>query len=432
MLFSVMIGCGEAYFVAFALAIGMGEALAGLLGSVPLLAGALLQLVGPRAVHLLGSHKRWVVLTAGLQGLSFVPMVVAAWMGRMPDWLVFVMVGIYWALNLGGGPAWNTWIGTVIPASVRAKYFATRTRLAQSVLMVSLIGAGMLLYFGEKHLGGEGQNDAYIKVYAGLFAIAGLARLGSTWCHMRVSEPEPMPAGQRKVPISAFMRGPNAVSGGRLLLYMLCVTACVHVSGPFFAPYMLSSLGFDYLVFAGLLCVSFIGRVMAMPMIGRFAKRHGAGALLWIGGLGIIPMSALWVLSPSPWFLVIVQLASGVMWACYEMATMLLLLESIPANERTSVLTTQTALNAAMMVLGAAAGALLFNLMGEGASAYHALFLASTAMRLGTIILLARVHVPKLVRVRPMIFRTMGLRPQFGGIDRPVLPSIDDTDSSAK
>ena len=430
MLFSVMIGCGEAYFVAFALAMGMGEALAGLLGSVPLLAGALLQLVGPWAVHRLGSHKRWVVLTAGLQSLSFLPMIIAALMGRMPAWLMFVSTGIYWAFNLGGGPAWNTWIGTVVPAPVRARFFASRTRKAQFVLMLSLIGAGVLLYFGRRFIGVA--TDAYLMVYAGLFALAGLARLGSTWCHTRISEPEPMPAGQRKVPISAFLRGPNAVSGGRLLLYMLCLTACVQISGPFFAPYMLKALQFDYLVFAGLLCCSFMGRVLAMPIIGRFAKKHGPAALLWVGGLGVIPMSAIWVISPSPYYLIFVQFASGVMWASYEMATMLLLLETIPSNERTSVLTTQNALNATMMVVGASCGAVIFRMMGEGVGAYHTLFLTSASLRLGTIILLARVHIPKIARIRPVVFRTMSIRPQFGGFDRPVVPSIDDTDSGAK
>ena len=430
MLYSVMIGCGEAYFVAFALALGMGEALAGLLGSVPLLAGALLQLIGPWAVHRLGSHKRWVVLTAGLQSLSFLPMIIAAWMGSMPAWLMFVSVGIYWALNLGGGPAWNTWIGTVVPTPIRARYFSQRSRRAQATLMISLVGAGVLLHFGERLVGGDG--DVSLKIYAALFLIAGLARLGSTWCHTRIREPIPMPTGHRKVPLSAFLRGPNAVSGGRLLLYMLCLTACVQISGPFFAPYMLRALDFDYLVFSGLLCCSFIGRVAAMPMIGRFAKKHGASALLWVGGLGVIPMSAIWVLSPSPYFLIFVHLASGVMWACYEMATMLLLLETIPANERTSVLTTQNALNAVMMVVGATAGALIFRAMGEGTGAYHTLFLTSAALRLGTLLLLVRVHMPKIVQVRTIVFRTMSLRPQFGGFDRPVVSSIDDTDSEGK
>ncbi len=432
MLFSIMVGCGEAYFVAFALAVGMGETLAGLLGSVPLLAGALLQLAGPSAVRALGSHKRWVVLAAALQALSFVPMIIAAIVGHMPDWLIFVMVALYWAFNLGGGPAWNTWIGTVVPRPVRAKYFAGRTRRAQAALMFSLIGAGLILYYGRKHFVQSDEGGSYLLVFAVLFAIACVARLGSTWCHTRVSEPEPMPKGQTRVPMRTFLRGPQAVSGGRLILYMLGVTLAVQVSGPFFTPYMLKELGFDYLVYAGLLCSSFMGRVIAMPIIGRFAKNHGPAKLLWVGGLGIIPMSAIWVISPNPWFILGIQTMSGMMWACYEMATMLLLLESIPARERTSVLTMQTALNACTIVIGASAGALIFRMMGESGNAYFTLFLVSTVLRLGTLILLARVHMPEIKRIRPLIFRTMGIRPQFGGIDRPVVSSIDDMDSAAK
>ncbi len=423
MLFSVMMGCGEAYFVAFALAIGMGEMLAGLLSSVPLLAGATLQLASPWAVRRLGSHKRWVVTTSALQALSFVPIAAAAFTGGMPAWLLFVCVGLYWAFNLGSAPAWNTWIGTVVPPSVRARYFASRSRAAQVVLLLTLVGAGLTLHFGEH--GGSGTW-----IYGALFLLAALSRLASTWCHTRISEPVPMPPGNRSVPFRSFLRGPKAVSGGRLLLYMLCLQVCVQVSGPFFAPYMLENLGFDYATFAGLLCCSYVGRVLAMPVIGRFAKRFGAGNLLWVGGIGILPLSAAWVLSPSPAYLVFVQLFSGMLWACYEMATMLLLLESIPANERTSVLTTQNCLNALMIVTGAACGAVVFRAMGQGTDAYHTLFLASGALRLGTLILLARVHIPPIRRVTPLVFRTVGVRPQFGGIDRPML-AADDAETPA-
>ena len=430
MLFSIMVGCGEAYFVAFALATGMGAALAGLLGSVPLLAGALLQLAGPYAVAKLGSHKKWVVLTAGLQCLSFVPLIIAAIVGEMPSWIMFVSVSVYWALNLGGGPAWNTWIGTVVPKNLRARFFSARTRWAQIALLFSLVGAGLVLYFGKERFGQDGSHQ-YLVVFAVLFFIAGLARLGSTWCHTQVSEPIPMPANQRRVPISTFLRGPNAVSGGRLLLYMLGLSASVQVSGPFFTPYMLKELHLDYLVFSGLICCSFLGRVLAMPLIGRFAQRYGANNLLWIGGIGIVPMSAIWVISPSPIYLIFVQLLSGVMWASYEMATMLLLLETIPNSERTSLLTTQNALNAIMIVVGASAGAILFKLLGEGRVAYHTMFITSAILRVGTIILLARVHMPAIRNIRPIFFRTLGIRPQFGGFDRPVIASIDDDDSSS-
>ena len=66
---SVMIGLGESYVSAFALAVGTGEVVAGLLSTVPLLAGAVLQLIGPRAVARVGSLRRWVMACAALQAL---------------------------------------------------------------------------------------------------------------------------------------------------------------------------------------------------------------------------------------------------------------------------------------------------------------------------------------------------------------------------
>src|SRR6056297_3542830 len=71
--FGVMVGVGETYFPAFALAIGLGEVAAGLISSLPMLAGGILQLVSLRAVSWLGSEKRWVLVCAAVQGLAFVP-----------------------------------------------------------------------------------------------------------------------------------------------------------------------------------------------------------------------------------------------------------------------------------------------------------------------------------------------------------------------
>jgi MFS family permease len=424
MLFSVMVGLGEAYFVAFALALGMRESLSGLLATAPMLTAAVVQLIAPWAIGRLKSHKRWVAGAATLQALSFAPLIWGAWTGRMPDWAIFAAVGFYWITNLAGGPAWNTWIGTVVPPSVRPRYFASRTRLSQILLVVSLIVAGASLHFIDK------EHRLYPEVYALLFLAAGIARFGSAMCHWNISEPEPMPKGQRRVPLRQFLKGPKAVSGGRVLLYMLAVQLCVQISGPFFSPYMLKQLHLDYAVFAALMCCSFLGRILAMPVIGRFAKKHGPRNLLWIGGLGILPLSAVWVVADSWWHLVIVQLVSGVLWGCYEMGTTLLLFDTIPSNERTSVLTTQTLLNALCMLVGSAAGAWMLRHFGENARAYHILFLVSGVMRIATIPLLAAIHIPSLAaggkRWRVPVFRTVSVRPQFGGVDRPVLTTLDE------
>lgn len=92
--FSLMVGAGETYIPAFALALGASDVVAGLVSSAPLLTGAVLQLVSPLAVLRLGSHRRWVVLCARIQAASFAPLIVGAALGALP------LVGLFGAVSL--------------------------------------------------------------------------------------------------------------------------------------------------------------------------------------------------------------------------------------------------------------------------------------------------------------------------------------------
>src|SRR5882672_4659761 len=80
---SLMVGTGETYIAAFALALGLGDIVAGYAASGPFFAGAILQLVSPWGVRRLGSHRRWVVLCALLQAASFIPLCAAALYGSL-------------------------------------------------------------------------------------------------------------------------------------------------------------------------------------------------------------------------------------------------------------------------------------------------------------------------------------------------------------
>jgi hypothetical protein len=147
--FSVMVGIGETYFPAFVLALGMGEIAAGLIASIPLLVGAVLQMVSPAAVVWLGSNRRWVITCVALQAASFLPLALAALAGRMPIAGLFASVSLYWAGGLGAGPAWNTWMETVVPFRVRAPFFATRTRFGQAGTLVGFLAGGFALQYGK-------------------------------------------------------------------------------------------------------------------------------------------------------------------------------------------------------------------------------------------------------------------------------------------
>src|SRR5688500_1051050 len=80
--FSLMVGLGETYLSAFALAVGASDVLAGMLATLPLVAGGALQLLAPATMHRAPSYRAWCVLFASLQAASFLPLVVAALAGH--------------------------------------------------------------------------------------------------------------------------------------------------------------------------------------------------------------------------------------------------------------------------------------------------------------------------------------------------------------
>ena len=64
-LWAVMTGTGEWQFVLFALAIGLSEVRAGLVSTIPLFIGSILQLITPWGVRRTGSLRRWVWICVG-------------------------------------------------------------------------------------------------------------------------------------------------------------------------------------------------------------------------------------------------------------------------------------------------------------------------------------------------------------------------------
>jgi MFS family permease len=162
-----------------------------------------------------------------------------------------------------------------------------------------------------------------------------------------------------------------------------------------------------------------------LPLWGRLVKAIGAASLMWIGGVGITPVAAGWLFSQSIVWLSVLQLVSGVVWGAYELAFFLLFFESIPEEERTSVLTIYNLLNTAAWVAGALAGGLVLAGLGGGYQAYLAVFGLSSLARCFTLLLLARV--PQVTVPSDEVgVRTLAVRPGAAGLDAPVLPSLPD------
>ncbi|MEZ6126594.1 MAG: MFS transporter [Planctomycetaceae bacterium] len=427
--FSVMVGAGETYLPAFALALGKSELISGLIATVPMLAGALLQLVSPRAVRWFGSYRRWIVLCSALQGLVFLPLSIAAWVGAIPSELLFLFAAAYWAFGMATGPAWNTWVEALVPKRIRSPFFACRSRLCQFGILTGLLAAGWGLHYGRS-------VDLELPVFAAMFLVAGTARLVSAGFLFLQTEVSPaaveahVAARRSPAPVSPEVLAESRQWQNRLISYLLLIQLGVQISGPFFASYILEHLDFSYAEYVSLLAVAFLVRIAVLPAMGRLAHTYGARRLLWVGALGIWPLSGLWLVSGNFWYLIGLQMFSGCVWAAHELAMLLLFFDSIPVTERTRVLSRFNLANAGAMAGGTAIGAMALGFLGEQTETYLLLFAASSIARLVPVALLAQLP-QRVVRNFPLAVRTIAVRLSSGTIDRPILADMEEPSESS-
>src|SRR5438270_2709175 len=114
----------------------MGEFVTCCITSVPVLSVAFVQMISPFAIRRLGSHRRWVVACVVCQAVSFLPLAIAAAVGRIPVAVLFLFAAVYWGSGMASGPAWSTWVDTLFPERIRASYFGSRARLGAAGTLV--------------------------------------------------------------------------------------------------------------------------------------------------------------------------------------------------------------------------------------------------------------------------------------------------------
>ncbi|MFM9197334.1 MAG: MFS transporter, partial [Planctomycetia bacterium] len=401
--FSLMVGCGETYIPAFALALGLGPVAAGMMASVPVLAGAIFQLITPLAVARLGTNRGWVIACTTVQSLSFVPFAAWAIRGHATLAELLVAASVYWSAGMAGAPAWNTWMGTLIPEGMRTAYFANRSRLGQFGVFIGFVLGGLMLQWGEA-------RGVVLLAFAGLFIAAGICRIFSTMMLLNCREftrPGTTSVGERAPTagtarslagwlheLGHTLRRMAGSPSGPLVTYLCCLVFTAQFCAPYFTPYMLRERGFSYHACRLVLATSALAKALCLPSLGRLGSRIGSLGLLWAGGLSVIPLSLFWLPSAEIGYLVAVQVLAGGCWACWELAVALLFFDAVPHRDRTGVITVYNLGLAVATVAGASCGGLLLRALGEDSRAYVTVFAVSSLLRLATVPLLRRVRLP--------------------------------------
>jgi len=374
---SITVGFAEIYFSPFYLFLGASHLVFGILTTLPLLIGSISQLATASWVKRIGSRKMLVLFGVGAQGLLLLMLGIVPSLGALSLGFCFLITTLYWTSWMNHQPAWQSWMGELVPQGIRGRYFAERNRLIQLVTFLSLVAAGWILNEFQK----IPSQTAY--GFLLLFTVGALGRVLSGLAIGRQKDLPILPEKETSLSIRQFLQKISHTPFGRFVLFSTLFAAAINLSAPYFIAYLLEGLRFSYLQFMILMAVMAGAKYFFLPLWGRFSDRHGSQRLFILSSLLSSLLPFLWLPSSHFNYLILVHLYAGAVWGGFELCSFQFLLDATAPENRTRLAAYYETLTGVGMVIGGILGGWLLKSSLLGAQAYLVLFFLSGIVRMG-------------------------------------------------
>jgi MFS family permease len=401
--FSVMQGGGETYLSAFALYLRASTQQIAWLAALPVLIGALAQLVSARIG---AGHVRWrkrmIVTGAVVHTLIWLPLMVLPLL--FPAHGVELFIACVLLLHIAGdfiAPQWGSLMGDLVPERRRGRYFGYRSRLSTLTNFLALIAAGGLLHIASEH-------GYTLAGYLMVFMVSMLARVISVYHLVRMHDPLATTRAQdeaRPRPLRAWLADLRGTDFLQFVLFIALFQGATAIAAPFFTVHMLNDLEFSYLQFMVLTAASVMMKFFTLAAWGRVADAYGSRLVQRVTGLAIPLLPALWIVSADFWYLLGVQSLAGLLWAGFSLSSSNYLYELLPGRRLASYMAINAVCTALGVFLGALTGGWLAEhwqhalaLFGYGFQVEHALYGVFACSALARLL----VAVPGLRRLREL------------------------------
>ena len=386
---STMVGFGESFFSAFAVFLKANNIQLGLLGSLPQTLGSLSQLLSNKIIDYFKSRKKVVCIGAFLQALMYIPIAFLFLFEKFNIYYLLLFVSLYWIFGTIISPAWNSWIGELVPSEKRGVYFGKRNKLAGFSSFISFLMGGYILQILSS---GKTQYIGFTII----FLIAFASRIISFYYLTKGYEHKYVTVNEAKFTFIEFLKKAKFRNYGLFVIYLCTMNFSIYIAAPFFAPYMLNNLNFDYKTFTIVSAAALITKFIMMPMWGKLTDKYGSKKVLTVSGFLMPILPLLWTLSTDLFYLILIQIYSGFVWAGFEMASFNFIFDSTSQEKRATCVAYFNVLNGFFILIGAILGGLIVRYNHMFWSKYYLVFIVSFVLRY----LSSLIFLPRLKEVR--------------------------------
>jgi MFS family permease len=353
---------GTNFISPFAIAINTSNSLVALLSAVSGLLGPLSQTFGSRLIEKY-SRKKIVLKAIFLESLTWLPLIaisVLFYKGILTNTLPILLLlffSLYIISTNFGHPAWFSWIGDVVNKKFRGRWFSKRNLIVGFVSVILTISASFFLDYTKK-------NNWIMFGFITLFSLALLSRLTCWRILKKPYEPE---IKLRKGYYFSFwdfiIKAPKN-NFGKFSLFRAILSFSTSISAPLLVIYLLRNLEFSYAIYMIIILAGTLFSLTVLNLWGKFSDKYGNYRILCITSILIPTIPILWILSPSPIYLILMpSLINGVSWAGFNLASSNFIYDNVSTQKRGVAISYYNMLNGIGVFLGAGLGALLIKIL---------------------------------------------------------------------
>jgi MFS family permease len=375
----------------FTRAMGANDFVYSLIMALPVL-GAVVQIFASYTLELTGKRRLLLVVTGFVHRLlwipiAFIPFVLPYGQNSSGIWTVTALIVISSMANSVTGVTFNSWMGSLVPAEIKGRFFSKRTMIYTITAGIAALVCGLVLDLKPGFTG-----------YAIVFIAAAFLGASDISMFFFIKDP-PMVKPKDKTPFFKLMK--EGYKDRNYVKYMVFVALWyfgVNVAGPFFNVYMLEELHMNFLIISIFTQVTAnIATILSIRFWGRLSDRYGSKPVMFICCSVLVLLPAVWIFATpsSTWIIMAISIMSGIFWPGFEMNAGNQSIWLAPEKNRSVFLANYT-LVVSVIGTGAAflcGGALLqltrtgiANMklpfvMGQHFSSFHLLFILSSIIR---------------------------------------------------
>ncbi len=349
---------GSRYISPFAIAINASNSLVAMLSSISGLLGPLTQMFSSKLIEKY-SRKKIILKAVLIESLVWIPLMAIAFLfykGILVSLLPFLLLLFFAIFVMASsiiGPAWFSWMGDIVDKKFRGRWFSKRNLITGFIsITLALLASFFLSYFKK-----QGWTILGFMI---LFALALIFRIISRIVFNKQYEPKIKLKKGYYFSFWDFLLKSPKTNFGRFSIFRALLAFAGSISAPLLAVYLLRHLEFDYTTYMIVILSGSVFSIGVIKLWGNFADKYGNYKVLAITSLLIPIIPILWILSPSPLYMILVpSFISGISWAGFNLSSRNFIYDNVTTPKRGVGISYYNMLMGIGVFLGAGLGALL-------------------------------------------------------------------------